>query len=149
MDNFLIQSKELLGLIIAAAIAVGAGAIPTGKWMYKKHKENAESNALKITNHNNIDLGSSSVGAMRPNTSTQTISHPGLNVSPHVISDIIPEAIVMQLQRMEKSIDHIETMLITEGHIHHTQTTYLDGLRNEVSKLREDIIELRIRIGHN
>jgi len=143
----MIESPEILGVIIASATALGAGAIPTGKWMMKKHKENQEAMANKTTNNNTIALGSNARPVVDSHFSP--FENGGGSYNLHGQYSDIPEAINLQLHRMEKGIAHIENLLITEGQVHHTQTTYLDGLRNEVSKLREDIIELRVRMGNN
>ena len=119
MEELLSQSKEVLGALIALAVAVGASALPVSKWVYRRHKAVRELEALQNQNQNQ---------------NTTTISMGG-------------DPVHLQLQRMEQSIEHIETMLVLEGQVHHTQTSHLDGLRGEVAKLRDEIIELRIRTG--
>jgi hypothetical protein len=110
-------SWEIFGGIIATALGVGAAAIPTGRWLYKR---NQICNELETMRNHNQNTNMINVGT---------------------------DPMQNQLQRMETSIEHIEEMLMYEGKVHHTQTSYLDGLRNEISKLRDEIIDLRIRTG--
>ena len=119
MNDLFTQGSELLGIIAAGALALGAGSVPAGKWLIRRNQAAKTLEAIqnRNTNTNHINLGQ--------------------------------DPVQMQLQRMERSIDHMEQMLITEGQIHHTQSSQLENLKNEISKLRDEIMELRISIGRN